>query len=75
MFVVDCLLDLGPLSWLLLGLSSILLFHLVPYFLDPHAIRAYPGPVLARLSDIWLGWVAAHGHRSERVHELHQKYG
>ena len=29
MFVVDRLLDLGPLSWLLLGLSSILLFHLV----------------------------------------------
>ncbi len=75
MLLVDRLLALDIASWSLLGLSAVLLVHLVPYVLDPHAIREYPGPLLARLSDLWLGWVAAHGHRSERVHELHEKYG
>ena len=75
MILLDRLSSYGPLSWALLALSAVFLFHFVPYFLDPHAIRAYPGPFLAKLSDIWLGWVAAHGHRSERVHELHQQYG
>lgn len=54
---------------------AVLLVHFVPYLLDPHGIRAYPGPFLARLSDIWLGWIAAQGHRSETVHELHKQYG
>ena len=75
MLLVDRLSTFDPVSWTLVGLSVVLLVHLVPYFLDRHAIREYPGPLLARLSDIWLGWVAAHGHRSERVHELHQKHG
>lgn len=59
-------------SLLLLG---VILFHLVPYIEDPHALRSYPGPSLAKLSDIWLGRVAAQGHRSEVVHELHKRYG
>ncbi|KAI0698054.1 cytochrome P450 monooxygenase pc-bph [Cerioporus squamosus] len=75
MLLLNRLLSFDLVSWTLVGLSAVLLVHLVPYVLDPHAIRAYPGPLLARLSDLWLGWVAAHGHRSERVHELHQKYG
>lgn len=66
-------------SNLVYGLAAIpvavLLVHFVPYLLDPHGIRAYPGPFLARLSDIWLGWIAAQGHRSETVHELHKQYG
>jgi len=32
-------------------------------------------PFFAKFSDIWLGWVASHGHRSDVVHELHKKYG
>jgi len=53
----------------------ILAVHLVPYLVDPHSIRKLPGPFLARFSDIWLGWVAKRGHRSEVVHAMHQKYG
>ena len=53
----------------------VVLAHVVPYILDSHAMRKYPGPLLARLSDIWLGRIAALGHRSEVVHGLHQKYG
>ncbi|KAJ1308870.1 hypothetical protein OPQ81_004557 [Rhizoctonia solani] len=51
--------------------------HLVPYFLDPHNYRrpAITGPWLNALSDAWLAHAAAQGDRSERVHELHKKYG
>ncbi|CUA69360.1 Benzoate 4-monooxygenase [Rhizoctonia solani] len=51
--------------------------HLVPYFLDPHNYRrpAIAGPWINALSDAWLAHAAAQGDRSERVHELHNKYG
>jgi len=51
------------------------LVHFIPYLLDPHGIRLYPGPFLARFSDLWLGWVSKQGHRSEVVHDMHLKYG
>ncbi|TFY69584.1 hypothetical protein EVG20_g3094 [Dentipellis fragilis] len=55
--------------------AAIVLAHVIPYFLDPYGLRSYPGPFLAKFSDLWLGWVAAHGNRSVTVHELHKKYG
>ena len=57
------------------GALVILAVHLVPYVADPHGIRSIPGPWLAKFTDAWLGRVAARGHRSEVVHELHKKYG
>lgn len=51
------------------------LAHIIPWLVDVHAIRSYPGPFWARFTDLWLGWVAAQGHRSEVVHEMHKKYG
>lgn len=65
-------------SWptLLVGAGALVLAaHIVPWVLDPHGMRKVPGPFLAQFSDIWLGRVAALGHRSEVVHELHQRYG
>jgi benzoate 4-monooxygenase len=55
--------------------AAFVLIHVVPYFYDPHGIRLYPGPFIAKFSDIWLGLVAKNGHRSEVVHEMHKKYG
>jgi benzoate 4-monooxygenase len=52
-----------------------LLAHLIPYLKDRYNQRSIPGPFLARFSDIWLGWVASQGHRSDVVHQLHNKYG
>ncbi|QRW16222.1 cytochrome P450 family protein [Rhizoctonia solani] len=51
--------------------------HLVPYLLDPHNYRrpTIKGPWLNALSDAWLAHAAAQGDRSERVHEMHKKYG
>ncbi|KAH8113979.1 cytochrome P450 monooxygenase pc-bph [Phellopilus nigrolimitatus] len=68
---VDAL-SIAILLPLLAGLGLV-----VPYLADPYCIRSngVTGPVLARFSDLWLGWVAAQGHRSEVVHELHKKYG
>ncbi|KDR80199.1 hypothetical protein GALMADRAFT_242488 [Galerina marginata CBS 339.88] len=77
------MLDVVNLLYQNLNLSSlalllplgIVLVHLIPYLLDPHGIRQYPGPFLAKFSDLWLGWVSKDGHRSEVVHSMHQKYG
>lgn len=57
------------------GLVAVFLAHTFLYLYDPHSIRAYSGPWLAKFSDLWLAWVSYHGHRSEVVHEQHQKYG
>ncbi|KAI0945650.1 hypothetical protein AcW1_001822 [Taiwanofungus camphoratus] len=77
MSVFSDFVSLGPSIWLVVlpVLAFVLLVHLVPYFIDSHGIRPYPGPFLAGLSDVWLGWVAAKGHRSEVVHELHKTHG
>lgn len=55
--------------------AAVVLAHVIPWLLDPHGIRKYPGPFLAKFSDIWLGYVSKKGHRSEVVHEIHRKYG
>ncbi|KAK0492671.1 cytochrome P450 monooxygenase [Armillaria luteobubalina] len=58
-----------------IGLTLVILVHLVPYLIDSHGLRSYPGPLLAKFSDAWLGCVAYKGHRSEVIHDLHTKYG
>ncbi|KAG6334969.1 hypothetical protein ID866_4125 [Astraeus odoratus] len=58
----------------LLFIAAVLV-HLVTYIADPFNQRRIPGPSLAKFSDLWLGWVSSHGHRSDVVHELHKKYG
>ncbi|PBK99824.1 cytochrome P450 [Armillaria gallica] len=53
----------------------VVLIHLVPYLIDFHRLRSYPGPLIAKFSDAWLGYVSHQGHRSEVIHDLHRKYG
>ena len=75
------MIDLLPnvsLQWIYAVLPAIIvLVHLGPYLLDTHRIRAngITGPLLARFSDAWLVWVAAHEHTSEVVHEQHKNLG
>ncbi|KAK0430680.1 cytochrome P450 monooxygenase [Armillaria borealis] len=57
------------------GLALVILVHLVPYLIDSHGLRSYPGPLVAKFSDAWLGCVSYKGHRSEVIHDLHMKYG
>ncbi|KAF8635436.1 hypothetical protein AX15_000423 [Amanita polypyramis BW_CC] len=55
--------------------AIVFLVHFVPWLLDSRGVRGYPGPFLAKFSDIWLGYVSRMGHRSETVHKFHQRYG
>ncbi|KAH9939842.1 cytochrome P450 [Amylocystis lapponica] len=41
----------------LLAVGGIVLWHVVPWLRDPHGMRSYPGPFVAKFSDIWLGLV------------------
>ncbi|KIK71442.1 hypothetical protein GYMLUDRAFT_149556 [Collybiopsis luxurians FD-317 M1] len=68
----------NPLTTAGVSLLSFLFIHiLLPYILDPHSLRklSIPGPRVAALSDLWLGYHSANGHRSEAVHALHERYG
>ncbi|KAJ3895324.1 cytochrome P450 monooxygenase [Lentinula edodes] len=68
----------NPLATLGIVIVGVLFTHiLLPYLLDPYSLRrlSIPGPRTAALSDLWLGYHSAKGHRSEVVHALHEKYG
>ncbi|KAI0266458.1 cytochrome P450 monooxygenase [Gloeopeniophorella convolvens] len=73
--VLDILRNANPalIIWTIPAL--VIVAHLLPWLIDAHGLRSYPGPWLAQFSDLWLGRVAQQGHRSEVVHELHKKYG
>ncbi|KAL0568696.1 hypothetical protein V5O48_013288 [Marasmius crinis-equi] len=67
--------SLSPTSYAAIGAAAVVLFHVVPWLQDPHGYRQYPGPFLAQFSDLWLILATLSGHRSEKVHALHEKYG
>ncbi|KAJ8472743.1 hypothetical protein ONZ45_g16543 [Pleurotus djamor] len=76
--IVDAFSNVSNLDFNALAISLLAIVaaaHILPWLWDPHGIRLYPGPFIAKFSDIWLGWVSAQGHRSEVVHEMHEKYG
>ena len=66
---------LTPRAVVLLGFTSLVVVHVIPYLLDRHHIRKYPGPFFAKFTDAWFGVICKQGHRSETVHQLHLKYG
>ena len=45
------------------------------YLRDPHALRSYPGPFLAKFTDAWIFWVVSRNRWSRTVEDLHRKYG
>ena len=79
MSLVEHLLKLSPTSLLISAIFLVpvlvILGHLVLWIADPHGLRSFPGPWLARFSDLWLGFIVPQGHHSEVVHDLHEKYG
>ena len=66
---------LHPAFFLAVVPAILILVHFIPWLVDTHGLRSFPGPWLARFSDLWLGCVAQKGHRSEVVHQMHKKYG
>ncbi|KIK78214.1 hypothetical protein PAXRUDRAFT_834670 [Paxillus rubicundulus Ve08.2h10] len=71
--VVGC--GMQPSTLLTLFSVTVGLAYIFPYLADPFKQRHIPGPFLAKFSNIWLGWTASQGHRSDVVHELHKKHG
>ncbi|KAF9510929.1 hypothetical protein BS47DRAFT_1471747 [Hydnum rufescens UP504] len=71
----------NPIFILLGACCFVVICHVVPYLRDPFDYRRgrtgseIPGPLIAKLSDIWLSRKAVLGDRSGEVHKLHQKYG
>ncbi|OCH87964.1 cytochrome P450 monooxygenase pc-bph [Obba rivulosa] len=47
----------------------------LPYVLDRHHLRSYPGPFLAKFTDLWLAYKVWEARRSAEIHLLHKKYG
>ncbi|KAI8990697.1 high nitrogen upregulated cytochrome P450 monooxygenase 2 [Trametes punicea] len=56
--------------WLTLG-CSITAYRLSPW----HPLARYPGPVLHRLSKVYLAWISRSGRRHIYTHSLHRQYG
>lgn len=59
--------------WTVVALA--LAYYLHPYLITYASLRDIPGPLLARLSNLWLFLTARRGKRYLIVHETHQKYG
>ncbi|THV07239.1 cytochrome P450 [Dendrothele bispora CBS 962.96] len=51
--------------------ACICLYRLSPW----HPLATYPGPLLCKLSKLWLGYVSQQGRLHIYVWRLHQKYG
>lgn len=54
---------------------SIILYHLISYYLDPYSLKSHPGPFLAKFSRFWLAKISRSGERYKAIHEAHLKYG
>ncbi|KAJ7227446.1 cytochrome P450 [Mycena pura] len=53
-----------------------LLFCILTYRISPlHPLSKYPGPMMCKISKIWLTFVASRGKLHRYVKELHDKYG
>lgn len=52
-----------------------ILYLLTAYFVDPHGLRSYPGPFLAKFTDLWIAWTVHSNRWSLSVEDAHKKYG
>ncbi|KAI0699707.1 cytochrome P450 [Cytidiella melzeri] len=63
-----------PRSFLLFW--STLLLSIVLYRLSPiHPLARYPGPIQAKVSKLWMAWVASSGKQHLYIQRLHDVYG
>lgn len=51
--------------------TSISLYRLSPF----HPLARYPGPAVARVSALWMAYVASRGKRHLYIHQLHEEFG
>lgn len=62
---------------ILIPLASISIggYYTLYYLNNKYDLNKYPGPTLAKLSRLWLGYHARFGRRYRVIHQLHQRYG
>jgi hypothetical protein len=69
--IIDSLLNpLGAVATIVIGLVSIALYRILL-----HPLSHIPGPLIARLTSIWLYRISYYGHEASTIDELHKKYG
>lgn len=56
-------------------LVLVALYILIPFFTAHSSLRKYSGPAAAKFTRLWLALQTRRGHRSEKVHEEHEKFG
>ncbi|KAK7911620.1 cytochrome P450 [Apiospora marii] len=67
-------LDLGcGLLWIVLPVIALLSFGVFLHQRDP--LRHYPGPFLARFTNLWRLYITWRGQSHVVIHELHKKFG
>ena len=59
----------------LLPLVSVFVIWVLPYLVDKYGLRRYPGPLLAKVSAVWLSSKAHRGATCSAVHAMHEKFG
>jgi hypothetical protein len=59
----------------LIGLSFIYVVGVVIYRLTLHPLAKYPGPFLAKITDVYLAYHAWKGDRHLEFYRCHEKYG
>ncbi|PCH44286.1 cytochrome P450 monooxygenase pc-bph [Wolfiporia cocos MD-104 SS10] len=64
-----------PAFWIALIAITVFAVQFVPYLLDPLGLSSFPGPVLAKFSNVWLPWIVSQNRWSVTVDQLHRKYG
>jgi benzoate 4-monooxygenase len=65
---------LSPWS-LVLGLATLALYYIVPYYVTYGSLRGIPAPFPAQFTNLWLLAVCRQGKRYETVDEVHKKLG
>ncbi|KAJ6273551.1 benzoate 4-monooxygenase cytochrome p450 [Bipolaris maydis] len=57
------------------GALALYIFSVIVYRLTLHPLASYPGPFLAKITDIYLAYYAYKGSRHLAFHRAHEKYG
>lgn len=75
MLILDELFRCDPKLAIFIPILALALVYLVPFLSDHHGLLGYPGPLLAKLSNLWFANLVLKGNNVTMVHEMHKKYG
>ncbi|KIW08650.1 uncharacterized protein PV09_00605 [Verruconis gallopava] len=73
--LLDLAHHLGFYSLLVSGISFIYVLGVIVYRLTLHPLAKYPGPFLAKITDVYLAYHAWKGDRHLEFYRCHEKYG